>query len=352
MLLHHQKQESMLQQVVVEEEVTDCPMLTLLEHEARVRQKHSSPSKSMSKLIFEITSDDGFSCQADSMEEAWKEVIEKVQDARAAVRLKPMACASVNGLSMFGISHKAVVYHVEQLYGAKHCRNYHFQYHSHTLTEEDEEPVINPSGCIRTEPYTSRKPSDMFSFLMSKHRQRPQVDDKPVEVCNEMIHKSSRRATSMDLPMAMRFRKLREHAKEAVGVYRSFIHGRGLYCKRNIDAGEMVIEYAGEVIRATLTDKREKYYDSKGIGCYMFRIDDFDVVDATMHGSAARFINHSCEPNCYSKVITVDNRKHIVIFASRQIKKGEELTYDYKFPIEDVKITCSCSSKRCRRYLN
>lgn len=59
--------------------------------------------------------------------------------------------------------------------------------------------------------------------------------------------------------------------------------------------GEMVIEYAGELIRATLTDKREKYYESKGIGCYMFRIDDNFVVDATMRGNAARFINHSCD---------------------------------------------------------
>lgn len=59
--------------------------------------------------------------------------------------------------------------------------------------------------------------------------------------------------------------------------------------------GEMVIEYAGELIRSTLTDKRERYYDSRGIGCYMFKIDDNLVVDATMRGNAARFINHSCE---------------------------------------------------------
>ena len=57
----------------------------------------------------------------------------------------------------------------------------------------------------------------------------------------------------------------------------------------------MVIEYAGELIRAMLTDKREKYYESRGIGCYMFKIDDDTVVDATMRGNAARFINHSCE---------------------------------------------------------
>lgn len=95
-------------------------------------------------------------------------------------------------------------------------------------------------------------------------------------------------------------------------------------------------------------------HNHQGIGCYMFRIDDFDVVDATMHGNAARFINHSCEPNCYSRVINVEGQKHIVIFALRKIYRGEELTYDYKFPIEDAsnKLSCNCGAKRCRRFLN
>lgn len=86
----------------------------------------------------------------------------------------------------------------------------------------------------------------------------------------------------------------------------------------------------------------------------MFRIDDYEVVDATVHGNAARFINHSCEPNCYSRVITVDSQKHIVIFASRRIYCGEELTYDYKFPIEDAsnKLPCNCGAKKCRKFLN
>ena len=84
----------------------------------------------------------------------------------------------------------------------------------------------------------------------------------------------------------------------------------------------------------------------------MFRMDDFDVVDATMHGNAARFINHSCEPNCFSRVIHVEGQKHIVIFALRRILRGEELTYDYKFPIEDVKIPCLCGSENCRGTLN
>lgn len=136
------------------------------------------------------------------------------------------------------------------------------------------------------------------------------------------------------------------------------------------------------MIRSSLTDKREKYYDSKNIGCYMFKIDDHLVVDATMKGNAARFINHSCEvllmtshfktsfvlldelffeknvcslffqPNCYSRVVDILGKKHILIFALRRIVQGEELTYDYKFPFEDIKIPCTCGSRRCRKYLN
>ena len=78
-------------------------------------------------------------------------------------------------------------------------------------------------------------------------------------------------------------------------VLSSGIHGLGLFSLQEIDSGDMVIEYAGTVIRSILTDYRERYYESRGIGCYMFRIDIDDVVDATMSGNMARFINHSCD---------------------------------------------------------
>ena len=73
----------------------------------------------------------------------------------------------------------------------------------------------------------------------------------------------SRIQTASDLPMAMRYRSLQKTYKQHVGVFQSDIHGLGLYCTRDIDPGEMVIEYAGTVIRSVLTDKREKLYDSK-----------------------------------------------------------------------------------------
>ncbi|KAM3595774.1 uncharacterized protein V6R79_002613 [Siganus canaliculatus] len=303
-------------------------------------------------LRFEITSDDGFSVKANSIEVAWRAVIDGVLEARAGFHLKQLPLGVMNGPRMLGVVHDAVIFLLEQLQGAATCKRHRFRFHRCDNIEE--ELPLNPSGCARTEVYTRKSTFDMFSFLASQHRDLPDLVGPCDEEDDEFPLKSSRRATSSELPMAMRFRHLEKTSKEAVGVYRSEIHGRGLFCKRNIEAGEMVIEYAGTVIRAVLTDKREKYYDGKGIGCYMFRIDDFDVVDATMQGNAARFINHSCEPNCYSRVINVDGRKHIVIFALRKIYRGEELTYDYKFPIEDEnsKLHCNCGARRCRRYLN
>ncbi|XP_029975946.1 histone-lysine N-methyltransferase 2B isoform X2 [Salarias fasciatus] len=303
-------------------------------------------------LRFEITSDDGFSVKANSIEVAWRAVIDGVLEARAGFHLKQLPLGGMSGPRVLGVVHDAVIFLLEQLQGAANCKHHRFRFHR--CDDIEEELPLNPSGCARAEVYTRKATFDMFNFLASQHRELPDIVGPFDEEEDEFPLKSSRRATSSELPMAMRFRHLEKISKEAVGVYRSQIHGRGLFCKRNIDAGEMVIEYAGTVIRAVLTDKREKYYDGKGIGCYMFRIDDFDVVDATMQGNAARFINHSCEPNCYSRVINVDGRKHIVIFALRKIYRGEELTYDYKFPIEDEnsKLHCNCGARRCRRFLN
>ncbi|KAM4735496.1 histone-lysine N-methyltransferase 2B isoform 2-T2 [Anableps anableps] len=308
-------------------------------------------NKDQPRLRFQITSDDGFSVEADSVEVAWKAVIDGVQEARAIARLRPLTFQKITGARMVGLIHDAIVFLLEQLEGAHRCQRHTFRFFKQ-FSQEDDLPV-NPTGCARSELYVRKSTFDMFNFLASQHRQLPDIGPYDDEE-DEILLKSTRRATSLELPMAMRFRHLERTSKEAVGVYRSAIHGRGLFCKRNIEAGEMVIEYAGIVIRSVLTDKREKYYDGKGIGCYMFRIDDFDVVDATMHGNAARFINHSCEPNCYSRVINVEGRKHIVIFALRKIYRGEELTYDYKFPIEDAsnKLNCNCGARRCRRFLN
>uniref|UniRef100_A0A182JKS7 Histone-lysine N-methyltransferase n=1 Tax=Anopheles atroparvus TaxID=41427 RepID=A0A182JKS7_ANOAO len=336
------------------------------------------PRSTSPKLLYEIQSQDGFTYKSTSIAEIWDKLFEAVQIARRAHGLTALPEGQLKemaGVQMLGLKTNAIRYLLEQLPGVEKCTQYNPLYHKKqppgvgagsngvgasvngllngggnlpAHADYFDDLKENPYGTARCEPYSSRSEYDMFSWLASRHRKQPMpivaqtIDDTIIP----------RRGSGSNLPMAMRYRTLKESSKESVGVYRSHIHGRGLFCNRDIEAGEMVIEYAGELIRSTLTDKRERYYDSRGIGCYMFKIDENFVVDATMRGNAARFINHSCEPNCYSKVVDILGHKHIIIFALRRIVQGEELTYDYKFPFEDVKIPCSCGSKKCRKYLN
>ncbi|THU50634.1 hypothetical protein C4D60_Mb06t22350 [Musa balbisiana] len=141
--------------------------------------------------------------------------------------------------------------------------------------------------------------------------------------------------------------------KKRLRFQRSKIHDWGLVALEPIDAEDFVIEYVGELIRRRISDVRERQYEKMGIGSsYLFRLDDDYVVDATKRGGLARFINHSCEPNCYTKVITVEGQKKIFIYAKRHISAGEEITYNYKFPLEEQKIPCNCGSQRCRGSMN
>ncbi|KAJ3140583.1 Histone-lysine N-methyltransferase setd1a [Geranomyces variabilis] len=134
---------------------------------------------------------------------------------------------------------------------------------------------------------------------------------------------------------------------------RSPIHDWGLFAARRIPTNDFVIEYIGEIIREKVADIREKGYERQGIGSsYLFRINADNIIDATKKGNMARFINHNCEPNCSAKVITVAGRRRIVIYANRDIREDEEITYDYQFPIEDDKIPCLCGAPGCRGTLN
>lgn len=141
--------------------------------------------------------------------------------------------------------------------------------------------------------------------------------------------------------------------KKRLRFQRSKIHDWGLVAMEPIEADDFVIEYVGELIRPRISDIREHQYEKMGIGSsYLFRLDDGYVVDATKRGGIARFINHSCEPNCYTKIVSVESQKRIFIYAKRHISAGEEITYNYKFPLEDKKIPCNCGSKRCRGSMN
>ncbi|KAL3572554.1 hypothetical protein D5086_026458, partial [Populus alba] len=220
-------------------------------------------------------------------------------------------------------------------------------------------PPCNLSGCARTEPYNyfGRRGRKEPEVLAAASLKRLFVENQPYLVGGYSQHESSGctlasnglinsgfssslqrlRASQLDAPsnilsMAEKYQHMRQTFRKRLAFGKSGIHGFGIFAKHPHRAGDMVIEYTGELVRPPIADRREHFiYNSLvGAGTYMFRIDDKRVIDATRAGSIAHLINHSCEPNCYSRVISVNGDEHIIIFAKRDIKRWEELTYDYR----------------------
>lgn len=220
------------------------------------------------------------------------------------------------------------------------------------MTRYDSRPTPHRTGSARTEGFY--KISDMAKAIYLPHRNTAQVNTASARISSRMNRVNNRRmlvgmATDSDI---MKFNQLKVRKKQ-LRFAKSPIHDWGLFAMEKVDANDMVIEYIGEVIRQKVADHREKRYERMGIGSsYLFRVDDDTVIDATKMGNIARFINHCCTPNCNAKIITVDGQKKIVIYAKRDIEEGEEITYDYKFPIEADKIPCLCGSRGCRGTLN
>lgn len=117
---------------------------------------------------------------------------------------------------------------------------------------------------------------------------------------------------------------------------RSKLHGWGVFALVSINKNTRIIDYAGELIDHKESLKRETKYLRRGeIWC--FTVNRRWVRDANVGGNVARFINHSCRPNCYSHIVG----QTIWIRAARNIGPGEELTYDYYTDGEQV-IQCRC----------
>jgi len=144
---------------------------------------------------------------------------------------------------------------------------------------------------------------------------------------------------------------------QRLAAKRSHIHGWGLFAKIDLPKHSMIAEYMGETIRQCVADKREREYEKSGIGsCYMFRLDMQHIVDATRIGCMARFINHCCCANAYAKIVSVYTEQglenKIIVFASQDIHVGDEITYDYKFPVEDGSLRCTCGAPNCIGRMN
>ncbi|CUM64107.1 uncharacterized protein PRCAT00001698001 [Priceomyces carsonii] len=240
------------------------------------------------------------------------------------------------------------------------------------LIEELDPRLESKSGSFRSDGYKKISEVDKIAYLPLRRRkvQKPiktvQHDDEESSANNNIqssrVNRANNRRFAADITAqlgneteVLSLNTLTKR-KKPVSFARSAIHNWGLYALEPIAAKEMIIEYVGESIRQQVAENREHSYMKTGIGSsYLFRIDENTVIDATKKGGIARFINHCCNPSCTAKIIKVEGKKRIVIYALKDVEANEELTYDYKFEREtndEERIRCLCGAPGCKGYLN
>lgn len=232
------------------------------------------------------------------------------------------------------------------------------------VNEDEQEDFFDSIGgtssknCVLRKVYQKTKQNFSFSGI------RIIGDSSALNNFNKFFTKFTN--LSEEVPSPIRY-TLKEQKKELMKnslqsrqkktvVAESGIHGTGLYLMEKAKKHELIIEYIGEIIGNQVADNREAYYQSKGINSsYMFRLSENQVIDSTFIGNRARFINHSCNPNCYTRKIEINGVKRIAIYSYKFIPPRSEITYDYQFAIDEdpkKKILCLCNAPNCKKYLN
>ncbi len=146
-------------------------------------------------------------------------------------------------------------------------------------------------------------------------------------------------------------KKKSKKKKPLYEVQHSPIHGYGVFAARKIPKGTRILEYKGERISHEEAD--ERYNDTNSVHAHivLFAVDDDTVIDGGSGGNDARFVNHSCKPNCQA----ISHKRRVFIESIKKIKKGEELFYDYSLELDEEfdkefshLYACRCGAKKCR----
>ena len=131
----------------------------------------------------------------------------------------------------------------------------------------------------------------------------------------------------------------------------SGVHGKGAFARKTIRKGTRLVEYVGEHISPAESDRRYDDTKVKNHHTFLFSVDNRRVIDATFDGNEARFINHSCDPNCDAII----EKRRVYIESNRTIRPGEELAYDYNYErtskttkADERLYRCLCGSPECR----
>jgi hypothetical protein len=145
-------------------------------------------------------------------------------------------------------------------------------------------------------------------------------------------------------------RRFQKRVYPSMEVARTNGRGWGLYIKDDVKQGNFIIEYVGELI--TMEEFKQRSNDSakKDIetNFYYMTMDSSRMIDAGPKGNSARFMNHSCNPNCETQKWTVNGDTRVGLFATVAIQAGSELTFNYQFEaLGEVKKPCLCGAKNC-----
>ena len=141
-------------------------------------------------------------------------------------------------------------------------------------------------------------------------------------------------------------------SKKPYSVRNSGIHGRGVFATRTIRKGTVIVEYRGRRTTWEAAIEQPDSDPSNPTHTFFFSLSDGRVIDAGRRGNAARWINHSCAPNCRT---FEDDDGRVFIESRRKIHAGDELTYDYRLQVDErvtrklrAEYACRCGAKRCR----
>ena len=130
-------------------------------------------------------------------------------------------------------------------------------------------------------------------------------------------------------------------------IKKSKIDKNGLYASCNIKKGTKIIEYKGKIISVNKSKTDPKFDNEKAI--YLFNINKRFDLDGDFKFNTARLINHSCDPNCE----VFGEGLKVWVYAMKDIRKGDELSYDYGFSYDENfrQVPCNCRSKKCVGYI-
>ncbi len=130
-------------------------------------------------------------------------------------------------------------------------------------------------------------------------------------------------------------------------IKNSKIDNKGLYASRSIKNSTKIVEYKGKIITKKQVEDNPKFDNGKAI--YLFDLSKKYDLDGDFKFNIARLINHSCDPNCE----VYGSGLKVWVYAIKDIKKGEELTYDYGFSFDEnyKDFPCKCGSKKCVGYI-